>query len=97
MKKILYFSIAAILFCSSCTGSVEYDACGNFEAEEVLVAGQGTGQLLTFDLQEGMQVAKGDDMGLIDTLQLHLQKKQLEAQMNSLKSSRPTSRYRFPH
>ena len=55
----------------------------------MLVAGQGTGQLLTFDLQEGMQVAKGVDLGLIDTLQLHLQKVQLEAQMNSLKSSRP--------
>ena len=35
MKKILYFSIAAILFCSSCGNSVEYDACGNFEADEV--------------------------------------------------------------
>ena len=88
MKKIIY-SIAALTLCCGCAEESGYDACGTFEATEILVASQGTGQILSFDVSEGDIVEAGTAIGTVDTVQLHLQKKQLEAQVNSVLSSRP--------
>lgn len=88
MKKIVY-SIAAMALCCGCAEESVYDACGTFEATEILVASQGIGQILSFDAEEGDIVDAGTVIGTIDTVQLHLQKKQLEAQVNSVLSSRP--------
>lgn len=84
----ILLAVAAVL-CSSCTGKTEFDACGNFEADEILVSSQGTGQLMWSDIQEGMTVTAGNTLGIIDTVQLYLQKAQLESQLKSVMSSRP--------
>lgn len=84
----ILLAVAAVL-CSSCSGKTEFDACGNFEADEILVSSQGTGQLMWSDIQEGMTVTAGNTLGIIDTVQLHLQKAQLESQLKSVMSSRP--------
>ena len=88
MKKI-FILIAAAAVCCACADKVEYDACGTFEATEVVVSSQGTGQIMSFDAEEGSEVEAGQQIGLIDTVQLYLQKTQLEAQMQSVLSSRP--------
>lgn len=88
MKK-LYYLICAVVLCSACASEAEYDACGNFEADEILVSSQGTGEVIWLNLTEGMEVGEKEVLGQIDTLQLHLQKEQLQAQLNSLNSSRP--------
>lgn len=85
----LYLLIGAALVCGACASETDYDACGSFEAEEILVSSQGTGELLQFEVSEGMKVEKGMVLGQIDTVQLYLQKVQLEAQLKSLESSRP--------
>ncbi|MBQ6688905.1 MAG: HlyD family efflux transporter periplasmic adaptor subunit [Bacteroidales bacterium] len=84
----ILLAVAAVL-CSSCSGKTEFDACGNFEADEILVSSQGTGQLMWSDIQEGMTVTAGNTLGIIDTVQLYLQKTQLELQLKSVMSSRP--------
>lgn len=84
----ILLAVAAVL-CSSCSGKTEFDACGNFEADEILVSSQGTGQLMWSDIQEGMTVTAGNTLGIIDTVQLYLQKTQLESQLKSVMSSRP--------
>ena len=84
----ILLAVAAVL-CSSCSGKTEFDACGNFEADEILVSSQGTGQLMWSDIQEGMTVTAGNTVGIIDTVQLYLQKAQLESQLKSVMSSRP--------
>lgn len=84
----ILLAVAAVL-CSSCSGKTEFDACGNFEADEILVSSQGTGQLMWSDIQEGMTVTAGNTLGIIDTVQLYLQKAQLESQLKSVMSSRP--------
>ncbi len=89
MKNLHCLMVAALLMCCGCGNTADYDACGNFEADEVLVVAQGAGQLLSFDVREGMSVAKGDVLGLVDTVQLGLQKVQLDAQLRSVGSSRP--------
>ncbi len=89
MKNFHYLTLAALLMFYGCGNTAEYDACGNFESDEVLVVSQGAGQLLWFDVQEGATVKEGLVLGTIDTVQLGLQRTQLTAQLKSLASSRP--------
>lgn len=84
-----YCLIGAALLFSACASEAEYAACGNFEAEEIVVSSQGTGEILWLNVSEGMDITDKEVVGMIDTLQLHLQKVQLQAQLNSLNSSRP--------
>lgn len=87
MKRILY--IAALLLAAACSEDSDFDAQGTFEATEVIVSSEATGQILHFDIEEGTSVKKGERIGAVDSTQLHLQRKQLEAQLEALLSSRP--------
>lgn len=88
MKKAIYLFIAAIA-CEACAEKAEYDACGTFEADEILVSSQGTGQLMWFDVCEGARVEPGAVLGVVDTMQLHWQRVQLTAQAEAIRSARP--------
>ena len=49
MRTISFITIAALLtICSGCSQKNEYAACGSFEATEIMVSAQGSGQLLEF-------------------------------------------------
>ena len=87
MKRILY--LAAAMLAVSCGSKAQYDAQGTFEATEVIVSSEATGRILLFDVEEGMPVTAGTTVGTIDSLQLHLQRKQLAAQLSALVGSRP--------
>mgnify|MGYP001773717013 CR=1 FL=1 len=90
MKRILY--IAAAMLAVSCGSKTQYDAQGAFEATEVVVSSETTGRILDFCVEEGMPVVAGATVGAIDSLQLHLQRKQLAAQLSALLGSRPDIR-----
>lgn len=77
---ILLFFLTLI----SCGDNGKADAYGNFEATSVMVSAKGSGELLTFDLKEGQQVDASTTVGLIDTIQLHLEKTKLKAQLSAL-------------
>lgn len=87
MKRILY--IAAAMLAVSCGSKTPYDAQGTFEATEVVVSSEATGRILDFDVEEGLSITSGSTVGSIDSLQLHLQRKQLTAQLSALLGSRP--------
>ena len=87
MKRILY--IAAAMLAVSCGSKPPYDAQGTFEATEVVVSSEAAGRILCFDVEEGMPITSGATVGTIDSLQLHLQRKQLAAQLSALLGSRP--------
>lgn len=87
MKKPVIAVMLAI--CCGCANENDYDACGSFEATEILVSSQGSGQILGFTIMEGESISASEVVGNIDTVQLYLQKKQLEAQIKSVLSSRP--------
>ena len=87
MKRILY--IAAAMLAVSCGSKPPYDAQGTFEATEVVVSSEAAGRILCFDVEEGMPITNGATVGTIDSLQLHLQRKQLAAQLSALLGSRP--------
>ena len=87
MKKVIYIAMALLTI--SCTKEAEFDAQGTFEATEVVVSSEATGRILNFDIEEGMAIAANQAVGTIDSLQLHLQRKQLVAQQSALLASRP--------
>lgn len=67
----------------ACRKSSEPDAYGNFEAEEVTVSSQATGELRSFTPVEGTHLDKGSVIGAVDTVQLSLELAQLIAQKQS--------------
>jgi HlyD family secretion protein len=82
-------AIAAAAFLSACgTGKGDWDASGMFETTEVTVSAQGAGQILRLDPVEGMAVTAGAPVGLIDTLQLHLRKRQLAGSLAAARARR---------
>lgn len=87
MKTNKLFFLGAILLLASCGNKDgEYDASGIFEATEVIVSSQGTGELMQFNIMEGQEVESGNPVGYIDTIQLHLKKMQLLANMQAVES-----------
>lgn len=80
--------ITLILFgCGN--GNGKYDATGTFESEEVIVSSEAMGKLVRFDVDEGAQLKQNQIVGVIDTLQLYLKKKQLEASVKAVLSKQP--------
>ena len=88
MKRIVYIA-AAVVLAASCGTEAEFDAQGTFEATEVVVSSEATGRILDFEVEEGMAVEANQMVGAIDSVQLHLQRKQLVAQQSALLGSRP--------
>jgi len=71
---------------SGCSGEPEPDAYGTFEAVEVVVSSQASGQVREFTPEEGMQLALGTVAAVIDTAQLALERQQVMAQRNASSS-----------
>lgn len=87
MKRVIYIATAILMV--SCSNEVDYDAQGTFEATEVVVSAEASGRILNFNVVEGEPIEANSVVGVIDSLQLHLQRKQLKAQQSALLSSRP--------
>ena len=83
MKSLKLFPFLFLL--AACTGGTpKYDATGTFEATEVIVSAEASGKLLSFDIEEGTTLIDGQEVGIIDTVQLYLKKLQLEASVKSV-------------
>ena len=87
MKRM--YLCAAMLLAAACDRSGDYDAAGTFEATEITVSAEAAGRILSFDVQEGDLLEAGRPVGVIDTVQLRLQKLCLERQRASVRSGRP--------
>lgn len=83
---LLATGIVAMLLSSCHNKNNDYDASGIFEATEVMVSAQGNGLLMSFLVDEGQHVEAGQPLGYIDTVQLHLKKVQLKANMTAVES-----------
>lgn len=86
MKRIWIFSV---LLLAACSRGGDFDATGTFEATEVTVSAEAAGRILYFSAEEGSVLTAGEQVGAIDTVQLWLQKMQLERSVASVRSSRP--------
>jgi HlyD family secretion protein len=85
MKHIIIFLFLTSLF--SCNSSNEKaDGYGNFEATEITISAEANGKLEYLNLEEGDLVEPNTLVGLVDTIQLHLNKQQLVASKTTVYS-----------
>lgn len=86
-KFIIPLFMLAVL--AGCSGRDKIsDAYGNFETKEYLISAEGQGRILALDLEEGSVLIKGQAVGFIDTMALHLQREQLEAGIRAIEARR---------
>lgn len=62
----------------------EFDAQGSFEAEEVMVAAEVSGKIISLDVEEGDSLSALQVVGKIDDNNLSLQKQQVAASIDAL-------------
>ena len=86
MKNFLSI-ISVMTIITACSGSdKKYDASGVFEVTEVMVSARAAGEIMDLDIDEGTEVMAGKPVGYIDTVQLYLQRLQLEANVKAAES-----------
>ncbi|MCK9422255.1 MAG: efflux RND transporter periplasmic adaptor subunit [Bacteroidales bacterium] len=77
MNRYLLGIFTGIAFLYSCSNDKNKpDAYGTFEATEVMVSAMATGQILKFDVEEGQVLDSGLMVGVVDTTDLWLKRKQ---------------------
>lgn len=82
--------IAVAIILSACNDNkVSFDASGSFEAEETVISSEATGAIKRLEIEEGQTLEAGQRIGYIDSLQLYLKKKQLEAQVIAILGKKP--------
>lgn len=91
MIKITPFLFALlVLSLSACKNNDDdYDASGTFEADEIIVSSEASGRIIQLDIDEGSQLKEGETVGYVDSLQLYLKRKQLQANIRAIDSRRP--------
>jgi HlyD family secretion protein len=62
----------------------KFDASGTFEADEIIVSSSASGKIIAFSIDEGSVIAKDSVVGLVDPIDLTLQKEQVEASIDAL-------------
>ena len=99
MKIHQYICGVAIgLVLGACTSQeAQCDASGIFETTEVIVSAKGTGELQSFQVEEGQAVRQGEVLGWIDTLQLSLKDRQLAASLLATESKRLDEKRQVAH
>lgn len=83
----VFFFLLTISACKN--SSSDFDASGNFEAEEIIVSSEASGKVVEFTIAEGQRLKANQVIGYIDTTQLFLQKKQLNYSVYALLAKQP--------
>lgn len=87
---ILSILIGTTFFVTSCRNDEnDMDASGTFESVEVMTASEVTGKVISLQLKEGQSVNEGDLIGIVDSTQLYLKKKQMEASITAINNRKP--------
>ncbi|MBK5278565.1 MAG: HlyD family efflux transporter periplasmic adaptor subunit [Bacteroidia bacterium] len=89
MRNLLTSALLIFMLVSCGQDSNDFDATGNFEADEVIVSAEATGKIVELKIAEGLQVKAGQSIGYIDTIQLFLKKKQLQYSITALLAKQP--------
>ncbi|MGQ8338785.1 HlyD family secretion protein [Sunxiuqinia sp. A32] len=88
MKFQYLFALTLAVLMSCNEKDDQSDAYGNFETEEVIMSSEMAGKIISFNIELGDHVKKGDSLAIVDTTQLSLQIKQLNVQMDAIGTKR---------
>ena len=91
-NKIQLLLAISLVFASCGKSKDDFDASGTFEATEVIVSSEATGRILSLGMEEGQTLTAGQQIGSIDSTQLYLKLKQLDASSKAIDSRRPNIR-----
>lgn len=89
MKPVYAFLITALVLSGCGNSDNNFDATGNFEADEVIVSSEASGKLLKLNIREGAELKPDQSVGLVDTTQLYLKKKQLQYSIQAVLAKKP--------
>ena len=91
MKRYAYIAVLiAAINLVSCNGNgSKADAYGNFETDEITISSEVSGKIIWLAIEEGQKLDSGDIVGLIDTSQIALKRKQVDAQIAAASSRLP--------
>ena len=85
-----YLQILILLILGACGGNtIQFDATGNFETDEVIVSSEANGKIMKFALEEGQRLKAGQQIGYIDSITTYLQKRQMEAEVIATLAKQP--------
>lgn len=88
MKIISSLILVAVL--GGCgNGNSPFDATGNFEATEIIVAAEASGRIMELNIEEGQSLKAGQVIGWIDTTQLALKRQQLQFSISAVMARQP--------
>lgn len=88
--KSFVIALTTALFLAACAQNENiYDATGTFEAVETIVSSEASGTIQALNIREGQQLKKSTLVGYVDSTQLYLKRKQLQAQIRSVLSRQP--------
>ncbi len=90
-KGNIIILIVALMTGACGQGDSEFDATGNFEADEVIVSAEAAGKIMALNVEEGHELKKDVAVGYIDTTQLHLKRRQLQYSMKAVLAKQPNS------
>ena len=77
---VRFLPALALALLAGCKRGEQPDAYGNFETTEVVVSAESSGQLQWFTPDDGERLDSGALVGVVDTIQLALQRDQMVAQ-----------------
>lgn len=90
MRTLYYIAAGACLFLLGSCGQdkMKNDASGIFESTEVMVSSEAEGKIMQLGISEGDVLTAGQEVGLVDTVPLSLQRLQLLSSMKAVGSRR---------
>ena len=86
-SKVNFIILLLALVGISCSDDSKSDAYGQFEADKITISAEVSGKLLWFKANEGSTLGKGNYIGLIDTVQHHLRKTELQSAIQSVRTN----------
>jgi HlyD family secretion protein len=90
-KKYMIYA-GALLLLASCNGkNKRSDAYGNFETTETIISSEVSGKLILLSIDEGVNVAAGQRVAVIDSTQNYLKQQQLIAQKDLVRSKKESA------
>jgi len=92
MKKSIISILVTFLFFACGNNEEKSDAFGNFEADPVIVSAESSGKILELNIEKGQQIEQGAMAAVIDTMQVSLKLKQIEAQKAAVTANRQSIR-----
>ena len=86
---LFYIGLGIMLFSACSNKDNDYDASGSFEAIEVTVSSEAIGKIERLNIMEGQELEKGQEVGLIDSTQLYLQKMNSLSNVKGVRAQQP--------